>query len=99
VQQTLRRFHEIIVALEKQKVLQISVCARACVRSGAQVRGVCMRLALLIRHATRVRHIVTSFVVPLAAPHFSALSQKRHDFRKQVVDNKMCVFIFSTNFV
>ena len=30
---------------------------------------------------------------------FSALSYKRHDFRKYVTIHKMCVFIFSTTFV
>jgi hypothetical protein len=30
-----------------------------------------------------MRHIVTSFVAPVAAPHFSALSHKRHDFREK----------------
>ena len=30
---------------------------------------------------------------------FSTLSQKRHDFRKNVIEHKMCVLIFSTTFV
>jgi hypothetical protein len=54
--------------------------------------GVCMclvRVALLIQHATLLRHVVTSFVVPLAAPHFSTISHKRRDFRKKVTEHKI----------
>jgi hypothetical protein len=36
----------------------------------------CMHVALLIQHATRVRHIVTSFVALLAPPSFSTLPHK-----------------------
>ena len=67
-----------IVAVEKQ-VLYISVC---------------VRVALLVQHATRTRHIVTSFVAPLAPPQFSTLSHKGDDCRKNVTEHKMCVLIF-----
>jgi hypothetical protein len=50
--------------------------------------------ALLIRHATRKRHIVTSFVTPLASPYFSTLSHERHDLKKKLLNIK-CVFLFS----
>jgi hypothetical protein len=33
----------------------------------------------------------------LAAPHFSTLSHKQHNFRKKKSLNIKCVFIFSTN--
>ena len=60
----------------------------------------CVRaLALLVQHATRMRHIVTSFVASLAPPYFSTFSHKRHDFREKVTKCKMRVLIFSTNFV
>ena len=39
------------------------------------------RVALLIQHVTRMRHIVSSFVASLAPQHFSTFSHKRHDFR------------------
>jgi hypothetical protein len=71
------RVRETIIAMEKLKLSHIclyvraSVCARACVY-----------VALLIQHATRMRHIVMLFVAPLAVPHFSALSNKRHEFRE-----------------
>jgi hypothetical protein len=35
-------------------------------------------------------------VSSLAPPYFSTLSHKRHDFRKQVAETKMCILIFST---
>jgi hypothetical protein len=41
---------------------------------------VCARVALLMQHATRLRHVVRSFVGPLAPPHFSTLFHKRYDF-------------------
>ena len=63
----------------------VCVCAlvRACGCPGAWERAcVFVRLALLIQHETRMRHIVTSFMAPLASPYIST-SQKRHDFRKK----------------
>jgi hypothetical protein len=75
-----------------------------CVRAGACVcPGECscacayVHVALLIQHATHMRHIVISFVSSLAPPYFSTLSHKGHDFLKNVIDHKICVLIFSTN--
>jgi len=34
-----------------------------------------------------------------ALQYFSTLSHKRHEFRIKVIENKMCVLIFSTTFV
>jgi hypothetical protein len=47
------------------------------------------RVALLIQHAKRLRHIVTSFVAPLAPPRFSTLSHKRQEFLKKVIEHKI----------
>ena len=58
----------------------------------------CVHVSLLIQHATRMRHIVTSLVAPLAPPYFSTLSHKRYDFRKKLIEYKMCVLFFSTTF-
>ena len=58
----------------------------------------CLRVALLIQHSTHMRHNVLPFVASLAPPRFSTLSHKRYDFRKKVIEDKMCVLIFSTTF-
>jgi hypothetical protein len=58
-----------------------------------------VRVALLIQHATRMRHIVTLFVAPVAPPYVSTSCHNRYDFRKTVIEYKMCVLIFSTTFV
>ena len=53
-----------------------------------------MSVALLTQHAKPMRHIILSSVVCLALPHFSTLSDKRHDFRKTLL-NIQCVLWFS----
>ena len=74
------------------------VRARACVCPG-ECSCACayVHVALLIQHATHMRHTVTSFVSPLAPSYFSTLTHKGHDFLKNVIDHKICVLIFSTN--
>ena len=83
-----------IFAVEKQYYIFVCVRARAYVRACAREH-----VALLIQHATCMRHVVTSFVAPLAPPHFSILSYKRCDFRKNVIEHKTCVLILSTTSV
>jgi hypothetical protein len=76
-------------------------CVRACM-SVPWCVGMCMRcarVALLIQHARRTGHTVSSLLAPLAPTHFLTLSHKRHDFRKNVIEDKTFILIFSTNFV
>ena len=54
-------------------------------------------VALGIQHAQCVLHIDIG-VLPHSIIFFATLSHKRHDFRKNVTEHKMCVLIFSTNF-
>jgi hypothetical protein len=75
------------------------VRACACVCGGEACAGTWARVALLIQHAKRMRHIVLPFVASLASPNFSSLSHKRHDFREKVTENKMSVLIFPTAFI
>jgi len=43
--------------------------------------------------------VILSSVACPARLYFSKLFHKRKDFRKKVIDYKMCVYIFSTTFV
>ena len=80
--------------------VRVRTYVRACACPGRWAcTCACVHVALLIQHAIRMRHIVTSFVASLTPPHFSTLSHKRYDFRKNVTEHKMCVLIFSTIFV
>ena len=106
---TVRRVRVTIVAGEKRKILHICLCvcqrARACLPAWAWVPGcvaVCMReraYSLAYPACIAMRHIVTSFVVPLSLPYFSTVSRKQNDFRKKVTEHKMYVLIFSPEFV
>jgi len=55
-------------------------------------------VALGIQHAMHIRYIVICGLP--GSTVFTTLFHKRHDFRKRkVIENKMCVLIFSTSFV
>ena len=67
---------------------------RACWYPGAWASArACVHVALATQHATRMRHIVTSFVAPRSPFYFSILSHKRCDSRKKVTEQEMCVLI------
>jgi hypothetical protein len=75
-------------------------CVRTCKYVGAwECASAYVDVALLFQHATRMRHIVMSFVVPQPAPDFSTLSHQRCDFRGKKLLSMKCVLIFCTNFV
>jgi hypothetical protein len=58
---------------------------------------VCVCVALVIQHARRRRRTVMSSVVCLALQDFPTISKKWNDFRKNVLEHKVCVSICSTN--
>ena len=58
----------------------------------------CVCAVLVIQHAKRMRRIILSSVPCLALTCFSILSNKRHDFRKNVIGMKY-VFWFSLQFL
>ena len=70
----------------------VCVClvrAHACVCPGAWACACCcLHVALLIQHATRMVHIVTSVVASLAPSYFSTLYHKRHDLKKKLLNTK-----------
>ena len=100
---TLWRVREwLLPCKSKEYYVFVCVCVllRACGCPGAWACSrAWMHLALLIQHASRMRHILKSFVAPSSWPNFSILSHKRRDFWKNVIEYKMNVLILSTNFV
>jgi hypothetical protein len=61
----------------------------------------CVSIALVMQQAMRMRRTVLSSVARLALPQILfTLSHKRHDFRKKnFIEYKLCVLIFSTRTV
>jgi hypothetical protein len=95
---TLRGVRELLLPWKSNKYY-IFVCVHVqC--PGAWARAfACVRVVSLIQHATPMCHIVMSFVALQAPQHFLTLSHKRHDFRKIVIEHKICGLTFSTTLV
>ena len=56
----------------------------------------CVSVALFIQNAERMRRVILSSVTCLAVAYLSSLSLKQHDFRKNYIERKICVLLFST---
>jgi hypothetical protein len=60
-------------------------------------------VALGAQHANRMTRITLSYMACLLLPHFSTLSHKQHDFRKEiinsVIEHKIRVLIITVTFV
>ena len=97
----LRRVRVTIVAVEKQKVLLIGLCVhawayvRACGNSGA-----CACAYGLVNPA---RNAYAPYCEVICCPSvtntFFDISHKRCDIQKKLIENEMCVLIFSTTSV
>ena len=75
----------------------VCMCVFMCGGGGGKVPGLigvctCVRVSLLILHATHTRHMVLSLVGFLSPTYFSTFSDKRNDFLKKKLVNIKCVF-------
>jgi hypothetical protein len=59
------------------------------------IHSECVSVALIIQHTKSMRRIIFSSMACLDVPRFPTLSHKWHDFRENVIEHKMWVWIFS----
>ena len=50
----------------------------------------CVFVALIIQHAKRMRLVILPSVASTVVPYFDPLLHKRHNFRENVIQRKMC---------
>ena len=68
----------------------MSACVCACMRA---------LVVLLAQHATRIRHIVSSFVASGFTKIFDIISKTVRFSGEKIIEHRMRVLIFSTTFV
>jgi hypothetical protein len=71
----------------------IDACSRNYYCSGKAINNIyskCASVALVIQHTKRMRRVLLSFVACLVLPYFAALSYKEYEFRKKVMEFKIC---------
>jgi hypothetical protein len=56
-------------------------------------------VAFVIQPVKGRRRVLLSSVACQSLPYFPTLLHKRHDFIREIIEHKMCVLIFSTNFI
>jgi hypothetical protein len=62
------------------------------------VYSVCVFVTFVIQRAMRMA-VLYCHLCHVRLYYFSTLSDKRHDFRKEIIERKLCVLSFSTNSV
>jgi hypothetical protein len=50
----------------------------------------CVSVTLVIKDAMRMRRVTLLYMACQAVQYFSTLLHKKHDFRKNVLEHKMC---------
>ena len=84
---------KVIMRRVRKNIVDVVKCVGV---GGCTGAGVCFRACSLTNSACYSSPYFQS-AASLAPPHFSTLSHKRLDFRKNITEHKMCILIFSTN--
>jgi len=70
---------------------RVRVTAVTVEKSLSITNTVCVSAVLVIQHVICIHHIILSSVACPSILYFSIISTKRHDFRKNAIEHKMCI--------